>query len=160
VKTAKRVTARITMETVRSHTTPVNGCWEWNGVTDDRRYGQVRIDGKARLAHRLVYASFCGEVPDGMLVAHRCNNKRCVNPKHLYLATPSQNMLDANRDGLILHVNTKKKCCPRCGSAYEIQRGFGWRYCRPCKVAWNRRAKAAKRAAARAARKGAEENGR
>lgn len=41
-----------------------------------------------------------GEIPPGMVVAHSCNNKGCINTNHLYLTTPKQNSTDAARDGL------------------------------------------------------------
>jgi len=40
-----------------------------------------------------------GEVPDGLFVCHRCDNKRCINLEHLYIATPKQNSSDARRTG-------------------------------------------------------------
>lgn len=45
-----------------------------------------------------------GEIPSGLEVCHRCNNKPCVRPSHLYAATHRTNMIDAMRDGLIKNM--------------------------------------------------------
>lgn len=45
-------------------------------------------------AHRVAYEAFKGEIPEGMVVAHACDNKLCVNPDHLWLATHKQNSED------------------------------------------------------------------
>jgi hypothetical protein len=50
--------------------------------------------------NRLIFTFVNGEIPEGMVVGHKCNNKGCINPDHLYLTTSSQNSTDAARDGL------------------------------------------------------------
>lgn len=76
-------------------------CWSWTGARRGAKsYGVLRIDGKLVNVHRLSWAIHHGEVPAGMCVCHRCNNKVCVNPSHLYLASAQQNVRDAWRDGL------------------------------------------------------------
>lgn len=77
------------------------GCWEWRGGSSmgyghmsDGAGGQIR-------AHRVSWLIHNGEIPNNLFVCHKCNNKNCVNPDHLYLATCSDNSLDALRDGLM-----------------------------------------------------------
>lgn len=57
------------------------------------------MHGKKFRAHRAAWILYRGAIPNGMLVLHRCDNPPCVNPKHLYLGTPKQNMVDKMRRG-------------------------------------------------------------
>lgn len=52
--------------------------------------------------NRLIWTWCFGDIPDNHVVAHRCNNKGCVNPNHLYLCTAHLNSTHASRDGLYL----------------------------------------------------------
>jgi len=78
-------------------------CWDWNGSVDGSGYPKVqfrrvgRILGKSGMfkGSRLMYLDQVGDIPDGMKVLHRCDNEKCMNPKHLYLGTQADNMRDA-----------------------------------------------------------------
>lgn len=70
------------------------GCWEWGGGRFDSGYGQVRIYGKTRRAHRLAYETWVGPIPEDMVVRHKCDNPPCINPEHLELGTPLDNTRD------------------------------------------------------------------
>ena len=73
------------------------GCWLFAGAVCNRA-GHVHIareDGSRMLAHRYSYELFHGPTPDGLVVRHRCDVGRCVNPDHLLVGTQKQNVHDA-----------------------------------------------------------------
>ena len=74
------------------------GCWEWTGCIDKTLgYGNGMYNGRAMKAHRLSWTMFHGSVPSGLSVLHHCDNRRCVNPTHLWLGTQKDNQQDAVR---------------------------------------------------------------
>lgn len=73
-------------------------CWEWTGKKTDRGYGLYVLSNKPhpRLhfrAHRVVYELLVGPIPDGLTIDHLCENRSCVNPKHLEPVTNSENTI-------------------------------------------------------------------
>lgn len=70
-----------------------DGCWNWIGSTAGG-YGQVTRATKKIPAHRMSWELHFGGIPDGLMVLHRCDNKLCVRPDHLFLGDASANMRD------------------------------------------------------------------
>ena len=75
------------------------GCMEFNGYRNDSDYGIVRRRGQKFLAHRWSWIEEHGEIPDGMCVCHHCDNPPYINPDHLFLGTPNDNIADRHAKG-------------------------------------------------------------
>lgn len=69
-------------------------CWPWKKGTSKAGYGQVRYLNKVVYTHRLAWELTNGPIPDGMYILHKCDNRLCNNPSHLYLGTQLDNMRD------------------------------------------------------------------
>lgn len=75
-------------------------CWEWQGPTNGNGYGRLRIHNYTSryiYAHRYSWEATFGPVPVGLGILHRCNNKLCVRPDHLYAGTQADNLVDVFR---------------------------------------------------------------
>ena len=73
------------------------GCWLWMGSKVHNGYGQLMFSGKMWRAHRLSWAFEFGAIPAGCQILHKCDNRDCVNPKHLYTGTHQDNMEDMTK---------------------------------------------------------------
>lgn len=98
---------------------PKTNCWEWTGFKSGGRYGgyaMIKINNKNRLATRISYEQFTGEIPEGFSILHRCDNPSCINPDHLWAGTQSENMRDmhsksrhkSSKSRFFMHKNEMK----------------------------------------------------
>lgn len=83
---------------------PGDLCWEWQGPVGNRGYGQLQVNGRHQNAHRMSWVSVHGPIPalntyHGTCVLHRCDNRRCCNPSHLFLGTAKDNSHDRDQKG-------------------------------------------------------------
>ncbi len=83
----------------KAHTGPVESCWEFPYSVSRNGYGRATIYGRFMSAHRAAWILAHGEIPDGLWVLHRCDNKLCVNPAHLFLGTAADNVKDMIQKG-------------------------------------------------------------
>lgn len=110
------------------------GCWLWKGSVQ-RNYGAVTIPLTRRTvkAHRLAWEIVNGRpVPPRAYVLHSCDTPLCVNPAHLRLGTPADNVRDMHARGRSWQGKTMR--CPK-GHPYDAVNTHvsgGRRFCREC----------------------------
>lgn len=129
-----------------------DGCWEWTGKINVYGYGVVslsrtEIGGRqgSRMAHRVVYESEIGPIPEGLDLDHLCRNRKCVRPDHLEPVTRKENLRRGRGD----HSGGKTHC--KRGHEFSPENTIvtksGHRNCRECGRIYQRAYNARKRAA-------------
>jgi len=113
-----------------------DGCWEWRAARFPGGYGSFGLGGRQHGAHRISWALANGEWPSEW-VLHKCGNRGCVNPDHLYVGDAKQNMRDALDHGTL--PNASKTSCKH-GHPFDRENTYvipstGHRQCRTCAAA-------------------------
>lgn len=76
-----------------------HGCLVWLGHVQTKGYGFIRCDGRYQVTMRIAWQHANGEIPAGASVMHKCDNRRCCEPRHLMLGTNQDNILDKTLKG-------------------------------------------------------------
>lgn len=105
-----------------------NGCWIWTGGVNAGGYGQVYQENVAgpKAVHRLSFEFHIGEIPEGLLVCHKCDVRRCFNPDHLFAGTDLDNMRDAVQKGRIRSGETHQSSKLSDKQVAEIRERYSW----------------------------------
>jgi hypothetical protein len=84
-----------------------NECWNWLAFVHPTGYGKIAINRKMYHAHRISWELTNGKIPEGMFVLHKCDNRKCVNPDHLFLGSNKDNMKDMVNKGRGKHPDNR-----------------------------------------------------
>lgn len=126
------------------------GCWNWKGARGDHGYGSFTGDGGVAIsAHRYSFQLHNGPIPGGLVICHRCDNRACVNPEHLFLGTQRDNVHDMIQKGRQVLPWAERSHCKN-GHLYDEAnthiRPDGARRCRACGRHYAKQAAAKKKA--------------
>lgn len=92
----------------RGWTVTESGCWETNCSRGSRGYGQIQHAGVRYSTHRAAYEVWVGPIPDGYYICHRCDNRPCINPDHLFAGTALDNVRDMISKGREYHPRIRE----------------------------------------------------
>ena len=114
-------------------------CWQWLGARTGAQtgsgYGEINVQGRHHLVHRLVYQMLVGSIPNGLTLDHLCRNTSCCNPSHLEVVSQRENTLRGKGPSAL---NATKTHCLR-GHPYDAENTYiairgqrQERHCRTC----------------------------
>ena len=124
---------------------PFHECWEFVGAAGPGGYGQFSNSLTTRVAHRIMWILKFGKIPKGMVICHKCDNKTCVRPEHLFIGTQLDNirdMISKGRDRGLSKLCRDKTHCKH-GHEFTIEnttrRKNNWRRCKTCDKALDKK---------------------
>lgn len=128
----------------------LNDCWEWQGAKIHNGYGSMGRPGGGQIrAHRFSALLHFGPFDRRLWVLHHCDNRACVNPRHLYLG----DVVDNSRD-VVVRKRARMARVTHCHRGHELTlegifpHSKGWRVCRKCSSIRGAAYRARKKAAA------------
>lgn len=114
-----------------------HGCWIWTAYIQPNGYGKVYVNGRVRLAHRVVYELLGGPIADGHVLDHTCRVRSCVNPVHLRQVTQRENTL-APGSLAPSAINASRSHCPHGHQLTDHTDSRGHRRCHQCTLEYDR----------------------
>lgn len=114
---------------------PFSGCMVFMGAVNNLGYGTIKIDGKKKMVHRVMYEELVGKIPNGMVIDHKCRIPGCWNPSHLDVVTQAENVFR----GFSPHANNaRKSACDRGhpfdGKGFRLEPQPGGKVMRRCLI--------------------------
>lgn len=95
----------------------IDDCWIWQKFKNNDGYGSIWVEDKIYRTHRLAYLLWIGEIPYNVCVCHKCDNRACINPDHLWIGSHIENMQDMVKKKRTLYgeqrPNNKIPICKR-----------------------------------------------
>lgn len=103
-RSREEVVADLMRQLATNYSVNEQGCWVWLGSSYDNGYARLSrfrpVSGLHERGHIAAYLVNVGPIPAGLFVCHKCDNKGCINPKHLWLGSNKENQLDAKQKGV------------------------------------------------------------
>lgn len=106
-------------------------CWIWTRSIGSHGYGQIGVDGRMMLTHRVAWIELVGPIGDGLVIDHLCRNQTCCNPDHLEAVTHRENCLRGQ--SLKMQAHRNGTCLNGHPLTDDMRRPGGRLVCRPCR---------------------------